>query len=404
MKTNDTETPGYLFFERLDESPPWWPEDIQILVIQGGKLQEMAPLPRGLRELHVTGTKLSVAPDLSRCPQLELADLHNNYLTSWDYPLPASLMTLDLSFNKLRSFEADLVLMGRGPLASLDLSYNFLTEDPPDGIATNLAYDHNSIPWQEYSNMSHLKPAHAGGHCTIPRHIRMRCGLNGGNQVASAQLYSNQSQNVHLTSIQKSVQESLNILKKKYEGPPSGNQWLDTMLNLVFPESSSAFKRILWWKEGIKLRKLVEEWTSSNEIHSCHGISFRHLLGYVWLAANDHTSSTMDIISVLRQELKASCGVCATGRFTRVLNTLCGFVDGIQLAVSLQEQLQARSVTIVDRASRKEITLSQALDEMRAALNDAKVSPMDHDSWLQAVRDLFDGMSDDEEETGSSAS
>jgi hypothetical protein len=51
----------------------------------------------------------------------------------------------------------------------------------------------------------------------------------------------------------------------------------------------------------------------------------------------------------MKEVLDASVGLCMTGAFTRTVNILSGFVEGVQVGTSDKERLQERVSAIVSR-------------------------------------------------------
>lgn len=133
------------------------PAGLEILRVDHTALEEIRTLPRGLRELHATSTRLERLPrefpagliraDLSRgrltskalpCrwpAALEHLDLHGNSLAQWPRGLPAGLKHLNLSGNRITEIGALPV-----GLRTLHLGKNYIREIPAALAAHHTRY------------------------------------------------------------------------------------------------------------------------------------------------------------------------------------------------------------------------------------------------------------------------
>lgn len=76
--------------------------------------------------------------------------------------------------------------------------------------------------------------------------------------------------------------------------------------------------------------------------HSTHALTITELLKRVWTVIATHPTSREDMIAVLVDELETGRRWCFTGRFTRVVNTLSGFLPGVEIGILPTEQLSNR--------------------------------------------------------------
>ena len=72
--------------------------------------------------------------------------------------------------------------------------------------------------------------------------------------------------------------------------------------------------------------------------HTSLLITYSDLLIYVWTRIIASANAD-EILSVLNQEISDGLCMCFTGRLTRLLNTLVGFYDDIELQISDSEQI-----------------------------------------------------------------
>ena len=133
----------------------------------------------------------------------------------------------------------------------------------------------------------------------------------------------NDKQNIHNRNIQNSFRNSLNnIFKDK--------QLLDLAIikqqileNIVLVEQT---------------KREILNYCDDNIEHTSFLITYSDLLIYVWsrIIASAHAD---EILTVLNQEISDGLCMCFTGRLTRLLNTLVGFYDDIELQISDSEQI-----------------------------------------------------------------
>lgn len=361
---------------KLDALPPVLPPALEILVFNHNRITAIPPLPRTLRALYGRVNKITHLPDTSGCPALETIDLYDNHIGAVDVPMVPELRALDLSFNKVRSMDWSAL---PASLVSLKLSYNFLTEPPPtDHLRGITTYDHNDIP-DRFTRWV-VRPQ---GHDTGPGYEYTWRTNTRVPAIATPVVYKD-SQNVHAHSVQTSVNESLNYVLNYKPKPRPVATMQRPIGHLDGIEKLFAAKQ--WWKRifsaSSRMPGRVREWCLDPTLHSVHGVTFNRLLSQVWAIIQDHEHREA-LEGVLKEDLEASAGVCFTGRFSRVLNTLTGFVDQVQVGISKSEQLQNQ----VAAAVRKGGPAAELRKTVEAILKDHQVPEAEWSAWLDALPD-----------------
>jgi len=81
-----------------------------------------------------------------------------------------------------------------------------------------------------------------------------------------------------------------------------------------------------------------------NTVHSMHSMTMKEIIKRVWtiIALQPDPEKKKCMAKVFRDELYEGRGLCFTGRFTRVVNSLCGLVDGIRIEIAPMERLQGQ--------------------------------------------------------------
>jgi hypothetical protein len=345
----------------LELLPEILPQVLQILVFDINKIKELPILPSTIRMISGRGNKLTCIPDLSHCTELETIDLYDNYIY-YIGKLPPQIRSLELSFNKLCVINYNLI---PETLVSLGVSYNFITEHPPIKWRSKILYDHNNIdePYQRYTRTSDTP-------LTFLEPIR----YNPNNIVPKIEhvVYKN-AQNVHTHSIQQSVNKSLDYIIN-YKSKASNNSYFDEIKELFKTKYS-------WWffsrtvYDNSKIRQ-IKYWCSDSTIHSNYGVTFGQLLRRVWEIIQEHEHKEV-MKSVLKEELIASMGLCFTGRFTRVINSLSGFVEEVSIGISSREQMQNQIAAAIKRSNPHE--------EVKRILKEHGVNESEWQPWLDVI-------------------
>ena len=144
--------------------------------------------------------------------------------------------------------------------------------------------------------------------------------------------------------------------------------------------------------QNAAMANCVKRWTEYRDVHTKTDISYGELLAKVWLLIKNHPQK-QDFITNVKIELKASVGVCFTGRFNRLVNSLIGFVDGITVGISIQEQLQLEIGKLIAKLGKKEISYDECYKTIEKMFDDPDVKEDEtvtadyKQSWLDALED-----------------
>jgi hypothetical protein len=200
-------------------------------------------------------------------------------------------------------------------------------------------------------------------------------------------VYAN-AQNVHASSVQAGVNDSVTTLLKVTRT----KDWQGALRDVM--RLSAPWMRILKFTRLVPKWQCIRidpftmrRWCQDNTIHSVHGMTFGELLGRVYCIIKDHEHRDA-LMDILNDELQASRTVCFTGRFSRVVNVLNGFVEGVHIGISPREQLQHRFATLAGSGADDATMLTNAiktLEELNIRV------PQERRVWIEAVgieRDL----------------
>lgn len=371
--------PSNIVIEEIIALPP----NLQIFNCCNNKLKKLPYLPSTIRHIFVKTNKIEEFPIITHCHELEELNLNDNYICEIDTVFPSSLKTLDLSFNKLRKINYMKV---NPEIVSIVCSYCFLSELPPSNMLSRMTLDHNDIPSVYFAQatiqiiINNLPNGRRHG-VENERYIPPR----ETNRIGGGQIYEN-SQNVHASSVQNSVNKSLDYILNYNPNRVQSGDIVDNIRN--------AMKKKKKWYHYIIPSSLydmsyLDTWCKDTTIHSIHGITYKQLLERVWWIIQDHQSKEA-MIEVLREELEASKYVCFTGRFSRTLNALSGFVEEVQIGISKQEQMQNQIAMAIKKARSRhpkdnEAYVILAKEEVSSILAEFAVPLLEKEAWLDAI-------------------
>lgn len=275
-------------------------------------------------------------PDLSYYINLELLDLHDNYI---------------------------------------DVSFNFLSVFPPYGYRT--IHHHNEIIKTPIIPIIHID-GHIFNNITYTPyqyHQYHQYQNHGRNQQKTKTVYDD-AQNVHNNSVQNSVNKSLEYILK-YECRLTLRECLDD-----FSAYLRGIKRWyhFFWKSTVRVHDVVE-WCALRDLHSVHGVTYGKLFQHVYNIIKNHESCS-ELQNILKQELDASIGYCTTGKFNRLVNVLCGFVEEINVGISEAEQMQNQIAMIVKNCGDDR---EEALKQVQEILTSFNISKKESQAWLDAI-------------------
>jgi Leucine-rich repeat (LRR) protein len=297
-----------------------------------------------IQEFYCSDNQLTSLPENMNFPNLQEFNCSYNQLTSlpenMNFP---NLQEFYCSYNQLTSLPEN---MNFPNLQEFNCSYNQLTSLPenmnfPNLQEFNCSYNQlTSLPvcimhWRnlriiDYSNNEiELTPQ-------LARFIsRIRTG-----SITKINVYGD-GQNVHNTSIQCSVRDSINRLTTRLYLPKFDAEILNAMIltdEIITP--------------SIKVQLI--EYCHDNSVHSLLLLTFAEVLWYVLNTIihdfKDSLEIQAEIKRVLNQEMQDAECKCFTGRMNRVVNCLNGFSPLVDIRISDGEQIGNVIVMLKDKA------------------------------------------------------
>ena len=174
------------------------------------------------------------------------------------------------------------------------------------------------------------------------------------------------NQNVHNSTIQKTVCESIQNLLK--DPKPDFN--IQTIID-------SDLKQ--------KIKEQLIEYCEDTTVHSVHLLTYFDLLSYVWsrIIRSEHSN---ELMKILEEQICDSECKCFTGRFNRTLSILVGFFDDIKIEISDNDRISAIVLAIRDQYSDKSVDEQRKL--IVKALEEAGYDEETTRPWIDVLDEL----------------
>ena len=306
-----------------------------------------------LQRLNCKQNELTSLPENMNFPNLEGLNCSSNQLTSlpknMNFP---NLQSLYCKQNELTSLPDNMIFPN---LEYFECEYNKLTSLPDNMIFPNLDHlncSHNqltSLPNNmHFPNLHHFECSH-NKLTSLPlcilnwRNIRLIARHNNpielSPQIARfinryrARLYNdlnvyNDTQNVHNSTIQTSVKDSINNIT--------------TRIDLLKYDKDELHRLII--NDNILTQLCKEqliEYCSDTTEHSLLLLTFSEVLWFVLQTIHNDFSIEVqnEIKKILNEEMKESECKCFTGRMNRSVNCLNGFSSHVKINIQDSEQI-----------------------------------------------------------------
>jgi hypothetical protein len=171
--------------------------------------------------------------------------------------------------------------------------------------------------------------------------------------------FFNDSQNVHSSSIQSSVKESINTLMRD----PFIIDKEDIIKQLI-EESPNCLQSLLCYLDD-------------KDVHSTLYLTFFEVFVKVWgrIISSDFK---VDLIKRLDEEMMDSECKCFTGRMSRLVNVLVGFFSDINITVSNNERIGA----IISSVLKGREMTDELKEVCRKSLKEAEIEEDEIGKWL----------------------
>lgn len=139
---------------------------------------------------------------------------------------------------------------------------------------------------------------------------------------------------------------------------------------------------------------LIASYIANKDIHSAAQVNFEQVFVKVWdriqnpdkfqsIWANGVRPDTNDMIERLKQEIQESDGMCFTGRLTRLVNTLVGFYNDINMNISSTDQINARINQVLAKFGN--LSIEEQKNKIRESLQEIQVESEKIEEWISNI-------------------
>ena len=329
-----------------------------------------------LTTLYLYDNKLTKLPvEIGQLAQLTTLHLQNNKLTQLPVKIGnlTRLTTLYLSNNKLTQLPVEI-----GHLTQLTILYlydNNITQLPVEignlSRLTTLYLQNNKLTHLpvEIGQLTQLTTLHLSDNRienllnpiiqrVIQRIENIRRQPNGST------IYTD-TQNVHSSSIQQSIRDSINKLMNAFivDYPLTYLDW--SVLNQ-------------------KTKEIITEYIDCNDIHTMLNITFKELFIAVVIEMESLSMDLqIEIQKRMNEEMQDSECKCFTGRISRLVNCLSGYSDKVKIQISENEEINNIISVIMSKRELKTIEILK--EEVREALEERGYVREKIQEWLEYV-------------------
>ena len=290
---------------------PYLPSTLTILDCSTNQIDTLPSLPSGLQVFNCSGNFLSSLPSMG--PSVVELICHFNYLKSLP-TIPSNLTSLNCSNNRLTS----------------------------------------TVPIIKCRKIQELI-YHGNNFATVPTFIR--------RMFSNRTLITNNTQNVHDSSIQDSIRKSIISLI-------SSNEQRDIIEVLGEVSESSLSK---------ETKKIIKNSCSIGDVYTVLDVTFAEVFSYVWQRIVQHKERE-ELLKILDEEMKTSIDMCFTRKISDLINTLNGFYDDIEVRVSSSEEIARVVIQMMKKYSGVDL-----LTKLRAELEHLGIEESVIEEWIDNI-------------------
>ena len=349
-----------------------------------------------LTTLYLSYNKITHLPvEIGQLTQLTVLTLYNNNLTHLPVEIGqlTQLTTLTLYNNKINHLPVEIGQLTR--LTELYLSYNNLTQLPVEiGQLTQL-----TALYLANNNLTHL-PAEIGQlvhltalYLSFNKLTHLPVEIGQLTQLTRLHLYNNPIENLLNPIIQRVIQH--------IENRPNGNTIYTDRQNVHSSSIQQSIKdsiyRLMnsyivdypltyldWSVLNKKTKEIITEYMDCNDIHTMLNITFKELFTAVIIEMDKLSPDLqVEIKKRMNEEMQDSECKCFTGRISRLVNCLSGYSDKVNIQITENEEINNIISVIMSKRGLKTIAILK--EEVRVALTERGYADEKIAEWLEYV-------------------
>ena len=345
-----------------------------------------------IEHINIDKSNISHFPDISQCIKLKTCNINHSAIDNLHLPyeLPNSLVMLNLQGNLIKNdrFSYDKLLnkIENKTIYKVNLSDNYLKYDEfPEKLRVkcNLirqnTYIHTPIVYENVANTN------------INYFIQNQINTNDQSSLFS-------SQNVHLSSINQSVINSVNAIKEfinihniyPISIQVNAHHYIPSVISIL--NSDQELFNYYYTNNKIS-NSSIDDLFKLSTTHTITKLTCKSTFELIWsilcFKYRKNELNLNDIIDRLDSELIDGSKMCFTGKYNRLINSMVGIIEGVQVGFSKGEELQLEFGKLLKRFNDKNnvsYTFDKLICEAKELLQfePTKVKQV----WMDAVNDL----------------
>lgn len=319
----------------LQELPPI-AKGCRILIANNNRIRKIKDLPTTLTKISLKRNYIQYYNYDSFGPNLKEFDISHNFLTDLPFA-PPSLETLIVSDNPLpylpllpdglKTLKASKCQLTNLPPFPRSLEYLSVRNNNIQEIHDDLINCRNlrDLKYEGNPNirLSERLLEHIDNHFALMRGETVDVDARNNYEVPDKRTIYNDGQNVHNSKITKQIIQFVDYMKKT----PAQIKGDGAIISEI--------------KDKLKNYNILEYICNTSSIHSVLKLSFRELFYIYYNHINDKEYKD-EALTILDSELMGMRYICFTGRVSRLVNTLSGLDENINITISETEQIQAK--------------------------------------------------------------
>lgn len=350
--------------------------------------------------------KITKIPDMHFFYNLEIIKVQHCTINTCYTHFPDSLRTLEMSYCCMTDFSPANLSIN---LAEINLSFNNLKSIPKiietlyeanKYIKINLI--NNDFWYSMYSDLSPsmicaetIKELVFANKLNIVSTLKLRNAIDILNQKKLSKeakwlsqqigvslekkkynIFSN-PQNIHLVSIQDNVTKAI-----------------DFVMNINIPvkntiSMSNAIKHLIKMNVSPNIIDFLNSREYESHYHSIYKVTYKELFEKVYTIIQENPNKDT-LINIFIDEIKDGIDTCFTGQMTRLVNSLNGFVPGVNVTMSKTEELSNSIVALRNKyalmyGQNTDNYIQETIPAVWQLLEDMCVPEVEHDIWLEYV-------------------
>jgi hypothetical protein len=388
------------------------------------KIELSKEVSENIERITIDKSNITVFPNISNCHNLKICKINHSAITEFyiNYELPNSLIELNLQTNLITNtnFSYDK-LLNKLKTVKINLSDNHLNYDEfPEKLRLkcNLlrqnTYVHNKINFKNVGTeniRAFIQQANNGPAIVLEHDTRINPLLG--------------PQNVHLSSVNKSILNSVNAMKNyaqeneifiekipkitdsstnstcsssyvygffnSFITKHNTNSNINSNINDTSNTSDTCLSILENYcnRDGRFLTYLNE---NLNLVTVCtmtdmtYKDTFELIWSILYFKYKQKQINLDDVFERISTEIGDSVLLCFTGKYNRLINSMVGIIEGVQVGFSNNEQLQLEFGKIMEKFNSKEYSFEDAYCQAKSILE--FVEDGSKESWLVAIHDL----------------